>query len=87
MVLVSLVAASGTGSGDFIVGLLIGGCIGVLIGPSIRSWQAHREWEAASREARVADQLLDRMEVDADRDDRRVDADQGTVRTSWRTLP
>jgi hypothetical protein len=84
MALVSMIAANSTGGGDLIVGLLIGGCIGFLAAPSIRSWLTHREWEAASREARVADQLLDRMEVDADRDERRIDAD-GTAPTSWPT--
>jgi hypothetical protein len=85
MVLVSVVAANSTGGGDLIVGLLIGGCIGFLAGPLVRSWLTHREWEAASHEARIADQLLDRMELDTDRDGRRIDADDGTARTSWRT--
>jgi hypothetical protein len=86
MALLSLVAAN-AGVGDLIVGILIGGCLGFLAAPSIRSWLTHREWEAASREARVAAQLLDRMEVDADRVEGRPDADDGTARTTWRTQP
>jgi len=64
----SIIAASGTGSGELVVGLLVGCCIGILIGPAFRSWQVYREWAEASREARLADRLLERMEIDADLD-------------------
>ena len=66
MELTSIVAASGNGSADFIVGLILGCCIGILLGPAFRSWQAYREWTEASREARLADRFLTRLEADAD---------------------
>ena len=31
----------------------------ILLGPAFRSWQSYREWTEASREARLADRLLD----------------------------
>ena len=88
MVLHSL-AAGGNGSGDFVVGLLLGLCIGVLVGPALRSWLSYREWADASREARLADRLLERMEIDADLDDRSVgeDDDDAPLGTAWRTRP
>ncbi len=61
-----IIAASGNGSGDLVVGLLVGCCIGILVGPAFRSWQIYREWVEASREVRLADKLLERMEIDAD---------------------
>lgn len=64
----SIIAAGGNGSGDLVVGLLVGCCIGILVGPAFRSWQVYREWAEASREARLADRLLERMEIDADLD-------------------
>ena len=64
----SVISAAANGSGDLIVGLLVGCCIGILVGPAFRSWQVYREWAEASREARLADRLLERMEIDADHD-------------------
>jgi hypothetical protein len=61
-----IIAASGNGSGDLVVGLLVGCCIGILVGPAFRSWQVYREWVEASREVRLADKLLERMEIDTD---------------------
>jgi hypothetical protein len=58
----SIVAAGG--SGDLLVGLLIGCCIGILVGPAFRAWQIHREWTDASREAGLADRLLEQMDLD-----------------------
>lgn len=92
---VSIVAAA-DGSGDFIVGILLGGCLGYLIGPALRSWQIYREWADASREVRLAGRLLDTMEVEADLDepvelheelDVFTDADDEAFRATWRTLP
>jgi hypothetical protein len=86
---VSIVAAAINGSGDFIFGILLGGCLGYLVGPALRSWQAYREWTAASREVRLADRLLERMEAEADLDEQTVfaDADDKTVPATWRTRP
>ena len=83
------IAAGGSGSGDFVVGLFLGLCIGVLVGPAFRSWQAHREWAAASREDRLTDRLLERLEIEAGLDDRSMgeDDDDAPLGSTWRTLP
>jgi hypothetical protein len=62
----STIIAAGGNSSDFVVGVLVGCCIGILVGPAFRSWQIYREWVEASREVRLADRLLERMEIDAD---------------------
>jgi hypothetical protein len=67
------------GGGDLLVGILIGCCLGILIGPGFRAWQTHREWVDASREAQLVDHLLSGLEADAD-----PDADR-TVRTAFET--
>jgi len=89
MELMMIVAAGGNGSGDFLVGLLVGCCVGVLVGPAFRSWQSYREWSEASREVDLADRLLERMEIDADLDDQTHPADvhDEALRAAWRTLP
>jgi hypothetical protein len=89
MGLVSIVAAGGNGTGDFVVGLLVGCCIGFLVGPAFRSWQAWREWSDASREVDLADRLLERMEIDADLDEQPAHANghDEAHRSAWRTLP
>jgi hypothetical protein len=88
---VSIVAAATHGSGDFFVGILLGGCLGYLVGPALRSWQIYRGWVDASREVRLADQLLDRMvEEDLDELDEQgifTDADDKAFRATWRTRP
>ncbi|HEX6264774.1 MAG TPA: hypothetical protein VF036_05800 [Actinomycetota bacterium] len=79
----SILAAGG--GGDLLVGILIGGCLGVLIGPAFRAWQIRREWVDASREAGLTDQLLERIERDAESDAwPRSDLDDVTEPT-WRT--
>lgn len=54
------------GGGDLLVGILIGCCLGILIGPGYRAWQTHREWVDASREAQLVDHLLSDLEADAE---------------------
>jgi hypothetical protein len=87
MIVVSVVAAGG--NADLVVGLLLGAGIGFLVGPGIRSWAAYREWAEASREARLADRLLERLEIDADLDEqpRPSDTDATHVEPAWRTTP
>ena len=69
-----MVAAGG--SGDLLVGLLIGCCLGILVGPAFRAWQTRREWVDASREAGLADRLLDRMALDLEDRPDLTDADR-----------
>lgn len=90
MGLIGMVGAAGaSGSGDLIVGLILGACIGFLLGPVFRSWTAHREWREASREADLADLVLARMELDeipeAIPDPHRSDDEE--IPRAWRTLP
>lgn len=61
-----LIAAAETGSGNFVVGLVLGLCVGLLVGPALRSWLVFREWSEASREAKLADRLVTRIESDAE---------------------
>jgi hypothetical protein len=82
-----LAAAATDGSGDLLVGLLIGACIGFLAGPIVRSRLAYREWSEASRQARLTDELLSRMQEDPDRDAEPDRDDSSDHRRSWQTLP
>jgi hypothetical protein len=85
----SIIAAGGNGSGDLVVGLLVGCCIGILVGPAFRSWQVYREWAEASREARLADRLLERMELDADLNGQSDPSrsEEPTPGSTWQPLP
>jgi hypothetical protein len=87
MDLTSFVAAGARADPGFVVGLVLGGFIGFLVAPAIRSWQAYREWTDASREARLADRLLERMEIDADLDEEPEEADDKVLGSTWRTHP
>jgi hypothetical protein len=79
-----LLGVTGAGVGGFLAGLLVGGCVGLLAGPAMRSWLAYREWEHASREADVADRLLERMEADAARSDELAAEERRTPEAPWR---
>ena len=86
MELTTLVAAgAGTGSG-FVVGVVLGWIIGVLLAPAIHIWVAHREWTEASREARLADRLFERMGVEVGGAEEPHEVD-GKVGSAWRTHP
>jgi hypothetical protein len=87
MDITSIVAAAANDSSYFIVGLILGGFIGFLLGPVFRSWQAYREWVDASREARLADQLLERMEIDSDPDEGPLEVGDNVPGSTWRTRP
>jgi hypothetical protein len=87
MDLTPFVAAGAKADPGFVVGLVLGGFAGFLVSPLIRSWQAYREWTDASREARLADRLLERMEIDADLDERPRKVDDKVVGSTWRTHP
>jgi hypothetical protein len=79
-----LIAAAETGTGNFVVGLLLGVCIGLLVGPAFRSWLIFREWTDASREVKLADRLLTKLEADAEEDadpDRASDEPETPSRT------
>jgi hypothetical protein len=53
-------------SADLFVGLVLGLGVGLLVAPAFRSWQVHREWVEASREARLTERLLRKLEDDAE---------------------
>jgi hypothetical protein len=60
----------GAEGGDaVIVGLLIGIVIGLLLGPVIRSWLTWHEYRNADREARLADDVLRRMDQERSPDE------------------
>jgi hypothetical protein len=81
-------AAANGGDADFMVGLIVGACLGFLIGPVLRSWLSYREWAEASRQERLVDQLVTRMENDVERADEDAPSDPDeTSRRSWQTLP
>jgi hypothetical protein len=65
MLTAAILAAGGSGYGTFIAGLLIGAGIGFLLGPAVRSWLAYREWADASRQARLTEEILARMQQEA----------------------
>ena len=94
MELLTIIAANGNSGDDFLVGILVGCVIGVLVGPAFRSWQSYREWSEASREVRLADRLLTRLEAEVDleaeadptfEDERPADAAVRPMRPTWRT--
>jgi hypothetical protein len=83
----SFLVAACSGSGDLIVGLLIGTAIGFLGGPILRHWLVWREWTDASRESRLTDELLTRLEEDEKFHDEKFEdepeTDQRTPRVRW----
>ena len=83
MDMLSIVAAGG--SGDLLVGLSIGCCIGILVGPAFRAWQIHREWTDTSREAGLADRILEQMDLDLEDRAAFLDDDGVIGRATWRT--
>lgn len=86
---ITIAGAPGGGGGDLVVGLLVGLGIGLIVGPALRSWLIIREWAETSRQARLADQILSRMRIDAQGDGKVSDADPGDEPASrpWRALP
>lgn len=87
MDLTSFAAAGAHADSGFVVGLVLGGFTGFLVAPAIRSWQAYREWTNASREARLADRLLEHMGIDADLDEGPREVDDKVLGSTWRTHP
>jgi hypothetical protein len=88
----SMLAAGG--GGDLLVGILIGCCLGILVGPAFRAWQIHGEWVDASREAQLVDHLLTGLEADADPEvvvrtgvetERQADTNVQQTQPAWRT--
>ena len=81
MIFAAILSAAGVHlSGDLVVGLLIGASVGILAGPVIRSRITYREWQEASRQARLTDEFLARLDEDAD------DLEEhGSDRDPWRT--
>jgi xanthosine utilization system XapX-like protein len=52
-----------------VVGLLLGFILGLLVGPMVRSLLSWREYAHASREARLAEDLIRHMSDSAARDE------------------
>lgn len=65
MLLAAILAAGLGAYGIFIAGFLIGAGITFLLGPALRSWLAYREWADASRQARLTEEILARMQHEA----------------------
>jgi len=55
-----MIAASGAGL--FVGGLVLGLAAGMVVGPLVRLWISWREWSEASREARLTEDVLARMD-------------------------
>ena len=89
----SLAMLAAGGGEDLLVGMLIGCCLGILIGPGFRAWQTHKEWVTASEEAQLTDRLLTRLEADASEaivqagveGERSADTNGHHTRRTWRT--
>ena len=47
---------------DLLVGILIGLGVGYLAGPLLRAWLTYVEWTETSREARLTEALIDRLD-------------------------
>jgi hypothetical protein len=51
---------------DLFVGILIGIAVGLLAGPMLRAWLTYHEWAETSREARLTEALISRLDRDLD---------------------
>jgi hypothetical protein len=47
----------------FLGGLVLGLFLGIILGPAIRLWITWHEWVAASREARLTEDVMKRMDA------------------------
>lgn len=52
-----------TGLANFLSGLVIGVLVGLLVSPLLRFWLTWHEWAEASREARLTEDVLERMDA------------------------
>jgi hypothetical protein len=66
---------------DLLVGLAIGASVGFLAGPVIRARITYHEWQEASRQARLTDEFLARLDGE-DPDDLQ---EHGSGSDPWRT--
>jgi hypothetical protein len=69
---------------DLFVGVLIGIAVGLLVGPVLRAWLTYQEWAETSREARLTEELISRLDRDLDE---LPEADEPTPddERTWRT--
>jgi hypothetical protein len=51
---------------DLFVGILIGIAVGLLAGPVLKAWLIYVEWTETSREARLTEALINRLDHDLD---------------------
>lgn len=71
---------------DLLVGVLIGVGLGLIAGPLLRTWLIVREWDETSREARLTDELMSRLDRDLDELPELEDGEPHRDPT-WRTSP
>jgi hypothetical protein len=69
---------------DLFVGILIGIAVGLLAGPVLRAWLTYLEWTETSREARLTEELISRLDRDLD-DLPDVDDPTPDDERTWRT--
>ncbi len=50
------------GSGEFVSGLILGILLGLVLGPILRLWLTWHDWVSASRQARLTEDVLKRMD-------------------------
>jgi len=82
VIFIAIVSAAGLHlNADLLVGLAIGASVGFLTGPVIRSRITYHEWQEASRQARLTDEFLARLDG-SDEDDLQ---ERGSDPDPWRT--
>jgi hypothetical protein len=69
---------------DLVVGILIGIAAGLLAGPVLRAGLTYLEWQETSREARLTEELITRLDQDLD-DLPDVDDPTPDDERTWRT--
>jgi hypothetical protein len=67
---------------DLLVGIVIGLAVGYLTGPLLRAWLIYFEWTETSREARLTEALIDRLDRGLDE---LLDTEAPDDERTWRT--
>jgi hypothetical protein len=61
---VLIAATQGNSIDNFLAGMVLGILVGFLIGPVLWHWLAWHWWKGADREARLTDEVLERLNED-----------------------